>query len=104
MEEKRTVIGKCIETLTKLEEYNNKLTKAVNHAKELEAWAGPTNTKLKEITTDTKLSPEERVKEILILQDQARERQPQIGPLDEDYKKLLSGKRKAGEISTFILP
>lgn len=94
VEEKRIVIGKCIETVTMLEEYNSALTKAVNHAKELQAWAGPTNTKLKEITTDANLSPEERVKEILILKDQSRERQPQVDTLDEEYKKLLSGKTK----------
>lgn len=92
VEEKRVVIGKCTETVQNLEEYNNALTKAVNHAKELQAWAGPTNTKLKEITTDANLSPEERVKEILILKDQARERQPQVDSLDEDYKNLLSGR------------
>ena len=96
MQEKRTVIDKCIETLTKLQEYNDSLSKAVNHAKDLEDWAGPTNRKLKEITTNPDMSPEDRVKEILILQEQAKERLPQLDPLDEDYKKLLTGKSTKG--------
>ncbi|XP_063866278.1 muscle-specific protein 300 kDa-like isoform X2 [Scylla paramamosain] len=91
VEEKKTVIDNCIETLTKLQDYNDALSKAVNHAKDLEDWAGPTNRKLKEITTDPDMSPENRVKEILILQEQAKEKLPQLDPLDEDYKKLLTG-------------
>ncbi|KAG0728078.1 hypothetical protein GWK47_033240 [Chionoecetes opilio] len=88
--EKRTVIDKCTETLTKLQEFNDALSKAVNHGKDLEDWAGPANKKLKEITTDPDMSPEDRVKEILILQEQANERLPQVDPLDEEYKKLLT--------------
>ena len=88
------MIKKCTETLTKFQEFNDALSKAVNHGKDLEDWAGPTNTKLKEITTSPDMSPEDRVKEILILQDQANERLPQVDPLDEDFKKLLTGKSR----------
>jgi len=89
-EEKRAVIEKCNQKLIKLTEYNDQLTKAVNHGKELNDWALPTDTKLKEITTDTELSPEDRVKEILILQEQAQEKIPQVEPLDKDFKTLLT--------------
>ncbi|KAK8749169.1 hypothetical protein OTU49_015712 [Cherax quadricarinatus] len=90
VEDKRNVIEKCNVKLNKLFEYNEKLAKAVNHAKALQDWASPTNTKLKEITTDPDLSPEDRVKEILILQEQAQERLPQIDPLNAEYKALLT--------------
>lgn len=100
VEEKRTVIDKCTQTLTKLQEFNDALSKAVNHGKDLEDWAGPTNKKLKEITTSPDMSPEDRVKEILILQEQSKERLPQIAPLDEEYKKLLTGKESNRIISS----
>ncbi|KAG7167419.1 uncharacterized protein LOC121868280 [Homarus americanus] len=90
VEEKRAVIEKCNVKLNKLFEYNESLTKAVNHAKQLQDWASPTNSKLNEITTDPELSPEDRVKEILILQEQAHERAPQIEPLNNDFKALLT--------------
>ncbi|XP_045608233.1 muscle-specific protein 300 kDa [Procambarus clarkii] len=90
VEEKRSVIEKCNAKLNKLVEYNDALTKAVNQAKQLNDWAVPTNSKLKEITTDPEMSPEDRVKEILILQEQAQERLPQIEPLNTTYKSLLT--------------
>ncbi|KAK7020240.1 hypothetical protein SK128_027531 [Halocaridina rubra] len=89
VEEKRNIIGKCKAKLDKLFEYNDNLTKAVNHAKELQDWASPSNAHLKEITTDPDMSPEDRVKEILILQEQAKEKLPQVEPLNKDYKGLI---------------
>lgn len=90
VEEKRNVIEKCNQKLSKLFEYNDQLTKAVNHGKELNDWALPTDSKLKEITTDPDLSPEDRVKEILILQEQAKEKLPEVEPLNTDFKTLLA--------------
>ncbi|MFV1073167.1 hypothetical protein, partial [Klebsiella pneumoniae] len=75
--------------LDKLFEYNDNLTKTVNHAKELQDWATPANSHLKKITTDPDMSPEDRVKEILILQEQAKEKLPQVDPLDKEYKALI---------------
>ncbi|XP_064087798.1 muscle-specific protein 300 kDa-like [Macrobrachium nipponense] len=89
VEEKRSIIAKCKAKLDKLFEYNDSLTKTVNHAKELQDWATPANSHLKKITTDPDMSPEERVKEILILQEQAQEKLPQVEPLDKDYKNLI---------------
>lgn len=90
VEEKMTVIPKCKAKLDKLNVYNDQLTKAVNHCKELNDWAIPTNERLKVLTTSPEMSPEDRVKEILILQEQAHEKLPQIEPLDKDYKALLT--------------
>lgn len=90
VEEKRTIIDKCKVKLDKLFEYNDNLTKAVNHGKELQDWATPANSHLKEITTDPDMSPEDRVKEILILQEQAHEKLPQIEPLGKDFKALIT--------------
>jgi len=89
-EEKRAVIEKCNQKLIKLTEYNDQLIKSVNHGKELNDWALPTDTKLKEITTDPEMSPEDRVKEILILQEQAQAKLPEVEPLDKDFKTLLT--------------
>ncbi|XP_069995105.1 muscle-specific protein 300 kDa [Penaeus vannamei] len=90
VEEKRTIIEKCKAKLDKLFEYNEKLTKTVNHAKELKDWATPVNAKLEEITTSADLSPEDRVREILILQEQAQVKFPEVEPLNKEYKALLT--------------
>ncbi|XP_071525119.1 muscle-specific protein 300 kDa-like [Panulirus ornatus] len=90
VEEKRGVIEKCNEKLAKLTEYNEALNKAVEHQRKLQDWASPTNSKLKEITTDAEMSPEDRVKEILILQEQSKGIFPQVEPLDNDFKALLT--------------
>lgn len=89
VEEKLSIIGKCKAKLDKLFEYNDDLTKTCNHAKELQDWATPTNSHLKTICTDEEMSPEDRVKEILLLQEQAQEKLPQVEPLDKDYKNLI---------------
>lgn len=90
VEEKRAIIEKCKGKLDKLFQYNEQLTKAVDHGKQLNDWAMPTNSKLKELTEDPDMSPEDRVKEILILQEQATEKKPQVDPLDKDFKTLLT--------------
>jgi len=90
VDDKRNIIGKCKDKLDKLFEYNAKLTTAVDHGKALQEWASPANSHLKDITTDPEMSPEERVKEILILQEQAKEKLPQVDPLAADFKALIS--------------
>lgn len=76
-------------------EYNDKLTDAVKRCRELNDWAGPANSKLKEVCTSDELTPENRVKEILILQEDAHTKMPLIEPLSADYKALLTGTRLA---------
>lgn len=90
VEEKLQIVAKCEAKLASMTEYNNKLTDAVNRCRALNDWASPSNSKLKEICTSEELTPEDRVKEILILQEQAKEQQPLIDPLDADYKALLT--------------
>lgn len=90
VEEKCNIFKKCKEKLDKLFEYNEKLTKTVNHAKELMDWATPVAEKLDEITTSGDLSPEDRVREILILQEQEIEKSPQIEPLNKEFKSLIN--------------
>jgi len=90
VEEKMQIVNKCESKLTQMFEYNAKLTEAVNKCRELNDWAQPSSEKLKEICTSETLIPEDRVKEILILQEEAKERQPIIDPLDADYKALLT--------------
>ena len=75
-----------------MSEYNDKLTDAVNRCKALNDWAGPADAKLKEICASDTLTPEDRVKEILALQEDARSKQPLVDPLSADYKTLLTGK------------
>ena len=91
VEEKLQVVAKCEKKLASLKEYNEKLTAAVTKCRELNDWASPSNSKLKEICTSEELTPEDRVKEILILQEEARARQPELEPLDVEYKALLTG-------------
>jgi len=90
VEEKLQIVEKCQKTLEKLTEYNDKLTAAVNQCKELNDWASTSNSKLKEICTSEVLTPEDRVKEILVLQDEAHQRQPLVDPLDADFKALIT--------------
>jgi len=90
VEEKRNIIEKCKTKLDKLFEYNAKLTATVNHAKELRDWADPVHAKLEEITTSGELSPEDRVREILILQEQGQVKFPEIEPLHKEYKALIT--------------
>lgn len=85
------IIEKCEKKLASLAEYKDKLTDAVNRCKALNDWAVPSNTKLKEICTSDALTPEDRVKEILILQEEAATKVPLLEPLAADYKALLTG-------------
>jgi len=89
VEEKRTIIGKCEAKLNKLFEYNNELTKAVKDATDLQDWATPTNSHLKTICTDENMSPEDRTKEILLLQEQAVEKLPLVEPYHKEYQRLI---------------
>jgi len=90
VEEKMQIVMKCEGKLKSLMEYNAKLTDAVNRCHEINDWAQPSSVKLQEIITSETLIPEDRVKEILILQEEAAARTPLIEPLDADYKALLT--------------
>jgi len=89
VEEKASILTKAKEKLDKLHEYNANLTKTVDHATEIKAWAVPVNEKLNHITTDPDMSPEERVKEVLILQEQCTARFPEVAPLNDEYHALI---------------
>jgi len=89
VEEKAGILTKAKEKLDKLFEYNTALAKAVNHSTELKEWAIPVNEKLNVITTDPDMSPEERVKEVLTLQEACQLRFPEVAPLHDDYKALI---------------
>merc|ERR1712198_642082 len=71
VEDKRKIITQCKEKLDSLFGYNKELTDAVAHAKALNDWAIPVDEKVTQITTDPSMSPEDRVREILILQEQS---------------------------------
>lgn len=90
VEDKMSIIGKCQAKFDKLFDFNGKLTEAVKHGQALQEWASPCNSKLREVTSDEDMSPEDRVKEILILQEQAREKMPEVEPLHKDFKALLT--------------
>jgi len=90
VEEKMQIVAKCEKKLNSLNEYCDKLTDAVNRCTALTEWAPEAKNKLDEICTSTTLIPEDRVKEILVLQDQANERRPLLEPLDADYKALIT--------------
>lgn len=92
VEEKLQIVAKCEKKLQALTEYKDKLSDAVNRCRALNDWAVPANSKLKEICTSDVLTPEDRVKEILILQEEAKQRQPLMEPLGADYKVILTGK------------
>jgi len=114
VEEKMQIIEKCKKKLDSMSEYNDNLTKAVNTTRELNDWAGPASDKLKEIVTSDTLTPENRVKEILALQEEARQKMPVVEPLGADYKALLteedleksdtakSTKQEYDDMSTFV--
>jgi len=90
VEDKRKIITQCKEKLDSLFNYNKELTDAVAHAKALKDWAIPVDAKITEITTDAAMSPEDRVREILILQEQSVVKFPEIEPLAAIYKTLLT--------------
>jgi len=89
VEEKASLLDKAKAKLDKLSEYNAALTATVNHSTELKEWAVPVNTRLNRITTDPDMSPEERVKDVLILQEQCTARFPEIAPLNQEFKDLI---------------
>merc|ERR1719357_2515159 len=89
VEEKASILTKAKEKMDKLFEYNASLTATVDHAHELKAWAVPVNDKLTHITTDPDMSPEERVKEVLILQESCTARFPEVAPLNDEYHSLI---------------
>jgi len=89
VEEKRSIITKCEDTLNSLFEYNTKLTNAVNHCKELDGWSKPTQEALDRLCTDETITPEDRTKEILTLQEVKQEKEPQLEPLDLEYRTIL---------------
>jgi len=90
VEEKMQIVGKCEKKLTSLTEYCEKLTDAVNRCKALSEWATPSKAKLEDICTSTTMIPEDRVKEIIVLQGEANERRPLLEPLDADFKALIT--------------
>lgn len=89
VDEKKKVVEGCEKKLASLTEYNDKLTKAVGEAKELNDWATPTNHELKELVTSEDMSPEDRTKTILTMQEVARTKLPLVEPLSNTYKELL---------------
>jgi len=90
VEEKKKIVGACEAKLAALTEYNTKLTKAVNEAKELNDWATPINHDLKELVTSEEMSPEDRTKNILSMQEISRTKMPLVEPLGVRYKELLT--------------
>ncbi|XP_076044500.1 muscle-specific protein 300 kDa-like [Oratosquilla oratoria] len=88
--EKRAIVGKCEKKLGELLDFNDKITKTFTASHSLRDWANPTKTKLDEICGTSEMSPEDRVKEILSLQEQAKEKLPQLDPITAEYKDLLT--------------
>jgi len=88
--EKMTIIGKCEESLSKLVEYNDKLAASVNHARELDGWAKPTKEKIDNLAVSTEMAPDERLKEAMAIFEEMEQKKPQLEPLAEEYKELLT--------------
>jgi len=88
--EKMTIIKKCEERLTKLVEYNDKLASTVNHARELDAWAKPTKEKIDNLASSPELAPDVRLKEVMAIYEEMEQKKPQLEPLNEEYKELLT--------------
>ena len=84
----------CEKKLASLSEYNDKLTKAVGEAKDLNEWATPANHDLNELVKDEEITPEDRTKTILNMQEVSRTKLPLVEPLRATYKELLTGKKK----------
>jgi len=88
--EKMTIIGKCEESLNKLVEYNDKLARSVNHARELDAWAKPTKDRVDNLAVSTEMAPDGRLKEAMAIFEEMEEKKPQLEPLSEEYAELLT--------------
>jgi len=89
VDDKCKVVGRAEAKLNELQEYCDKLSAAVEGGRALNNWAVPSKTKLTDICTSTTMTPEDRVKQILILQEEAHERLPLLEPLDADFKALI---------------
>lgn len=89
IDERLVIVEKVDKTLDDLTKFNERLTKTVNQLAELRAWMIPTKEKLEFVTTTQELSPEDRVKEILDIQLQVKDRTPKIEPLGIEVHALL---------------
>jgi len=88
--EKMTIIKKCEERLTKLVEYNDKLAATVAHARELDGWAKPTKEKIDHLAQSSELAPDVRLKDVMAIYEEMEQRKPQLEPLNEEYRELLT--------------
>jgi len=88
--DKMGIIKKCEERLTKLVEYNDKLAATVAHARELDGWAKPTKEKIDHLATSSELAPDVRLKEAMAIYEEMEQKKPQLEPLNEEYKELLT--------------
>lgn len=89
VDEKKKILDTCEKKLASLVEYNDKLTKAVGDARALNDWATPTNHELNELVSSEDMSPEDRTKNILNMQEISRTKLPLVEPLRATYKELL---------------
>merc|ERR1719186_2532560 len=88
--EKTTIIKKCEERLTKLVECNDKLAATVAHARELDGWAKPTKEKIDHLAQSSELAPDVRLKNVMAIYEEMEQRKPQLEPLNEEYRELLT--------------
>lgn len=93
VDERRNIIAKCEAKLKELEMYNEKLLKAVTTTEELREWSKATAARLRELKSldANAMKREERVKEAICLQEEAKKRMKAIKDLEYEYNKLLSG-------------
>ncbi|KAB7500414.1 hypothetical protein Anas_12615 [Armadillidium nasatum] len=91
IDEKRNVIAKCELKLKELEEYNEKLVKAVEQTEDLKVWSKQTAQRLQELRNiqNTSRTREERVKESICLQEECKKKLAAVKDLDYEYRKLL---------------
>lgn len=91
IDERRNVIAKCEAKLKELEDFNDKLTKAVETTHELKDWAKATEHRLNELRnpSSTGRTREERVKESICLQEECKKKLRAVKDLEYDYRKLL---------------
>ncbi|RXG72763.1 hypothetical protein Avbf_05129 [Armadillidium vulgare] len=91
IDEKRNVIAKCELKLKELEEYNEKLVKAVEQTEDLKVWSKQTAQRLQELRNikNTSRTREERVKESICLQEECKKKLTAVKDLDYEYRKLL---------------
>lgn len=87
--DKCKIVARSEEKLAQLQEFCDKLSAAVTKGRELNNWAVPSKAKLDDICNSTTMTPEDRVKQILVLQEEAHERLPLLEPLSADFKLLI---------------